>query len=85
VAAQERERAAAAAAATAARAARLAAPELAAARVEVEAAEATDAARTATAELEAMRGSNAGNSVSGDGSTNDELRLARLAEQEQAT
>jgi hypothetical protein len=81
-AAQERERAAATAAATTARAARLAAAELAAARAEVEAA---DAARAAAAELEALRGNSAGNSVSGDGSTNDELRMAREAEQEQAT
>jgi hypothetical protein len=78
-AAQERERAATA------RAARLAAAELAAARAEVEAAEAVDAARAATTELEALRGSSVGSSVSGDGSTNDELRLAREAAQEQAT
>jgi membrane protein involved in colicin uptake len=74
---QERERAAAAAAAIAARATRLVAMELAAARAEVEEAE-------AAAELEALRGSSVGSSVSGDGSTNDELRLARKAAQEQA-
>jgi hypothetical protein len=73
-AAQEHERAAAAAAATAARAAQLAAAKLAAARAEVEPA---DAARAAAAKLEALRGSSAG-------STNDELRLAREAAQEQA-
>jgi hypothetical protein len=67
------------AAVIAAREARLAAAKLEAARAEVEAAEA------ATAELEALRGSSAGGSVSGDGSTNDELRLAREAAQEQAT
>jgi hypothetical protein len=78
-AAQERERAATA------RAARLAAAELAAARAEVEAAEAVDAARAATTELEALRGSSVGSSVSGDGSTNDELRLAREAAQGQTT
>jgi hypothetical protein len=82
--AQERERAAAAAAATAARATWLAAAELAAARTKVEAVEAADAARAAAAELEAMHDSSAGSSVSGDGSTNDELKLAREAAQEQA-
>jgi hypothetical protein len=82
--AQEHERAAAVAAATAARAARLAAAELAAVRAEVEAVEVADAARAAPVELEALRDSSAGSSVSGDGSTNDELRLAREATQEQA-
>jgi hypothetical protein len=79
-AAQEREQAAA----TATRAARLAAAELAAARAKVEVGEAADAARAAAAELEALRGSSAGSSVSGDGSTNDELRLAMEAAQKQA-
>jgi hypothetical protein len=83
-AAQERERAAAAAAAIVARAARLAAAELAAARAEVEAAETAEAARAAAAKLEALRGSSAGSSVSGNDSTNNELRLARKAAQEQA-
>jgi hypothetical protein len=46
--------------------------------------EAADAARAAAAELEALCGSSADNSISGDGSTNDELRLAREAAQEQA-
>jgi hypothetical protein len=82
--AQERERAASTAAATTARASRLAAAELAAARAKVEAAEAMDAARAAAAELEALRDSSADNSVSGDDNTNDELRLAREAAQEQA-
>jgi hypothetical protein len=81
VATQERERAAAAATA---RAARLVAAELAAARAEVEATEAADAARATVAELEALLGSSVDSSVSGDGSTNDELRLAREAAQEQA-
>jgi hypothetical protein len=36
------------------------------------------------AELEALRGSSIDNSVFGDDSTNDELRLAREATQEQA-
>jgi hypothetical protein len=65
-------------------AAQLAAAELAAARAKVEAAETADASRVAAAELEALRGSSAGSSVSGDGNTNDELRLAREAAQEQA-
>ena len=82
-AAQERERAAATAAATTARATRLAAAELTIARAEVEAAEVADAACAAMAELEALRGSSADNSVSGDGNTNDKLRLAREAAQEQ--
>jgi hypothetical protein len=75
--AQERERATTVAAVTAARAARLAAVELAAARAEVEEADAAP-------ELEALHGSSADSSVSDDGSTNDELRLAREAAQEQA-
>jgi hypothetical protein len=62
---------------TAAWATRLAAVELAAAREEVEVAE-------AAAELKALSGSSADNSVSGDDNTNDELRLAREAAQEQA-
>jgi hypothetical protein len=53
--------------------------------VEVEAAKATDAARVAAIELEALRDSSADNSISGDGTTNDEVRLAREAVQEQAT
>jgi hypothetical protein len=83
-AAQKHERAAAAAAATAARAAQLAVAELAAARAEVEATEAADAARVAEAELEALRGNSSDTSISGDGGTNDELRLAREVAQEQA-
>jgi hypothetical protein len=85
--AQERERVVVAAAATATRAARPVTAELPAARVEVEveAAKATDAARVAAIELEALRDSSADNSISGDGTTNDEVRLAREAVQEQAT
>jgi hypothetical protein len=44
--------------------------------------EAVDAAHVAVAELEALRGSSAGSSVSSDSNTNDELRLAREAAQE---
>jgi hypothetical protein len=51
--------------------------ELAAARAEVEEAAAADAARATTAELEALRGSTISNSVSVDGGTDDELKLAR--------
>jgi hypothetical protein len=78
-AAEEHERAAAKTATTVARAARLAMAELAAARAEVEAAAAADAARTAAAELEVLHGSSISNSVSTDGGTNDELKLAREA------
>jgi hypothetical protein len=64
-------------AATAARAARLAMAELAAA--------AADLARAAAAELDALRSSSISSSVSVDGGTDDELKLAREAAQEQAT
>jgi hypothetical protein len=76
---EERERAAADTAATAARAARLAMAELAAA--------AADPARAAAAELDALRSSSISisSSVSVDGGTDDELKLAREAAQEQAT
>jgi hypothetical protein len=73
---QEAEVAAAETAATAARAARLAMVELAAAKAEVE-------ATTAAAELETLRGSSASSSVSANGGTNDELKLAREAAREQ--
>jgi hypothetical protein len=53
--------------------------ELAAARVEVEAAAVADAARAAVAELEALCGSSIGNSISANGDTDDELKLAREA------
>jgi hypothetical protein len=58
--------------------------ELAAARAKVEAAEAADATRAAAEELEALRGSRAGNSASIDDNTDEELRLAREAAREQA-
>jgi hypothetical protein len=82
---EERERAAAETATTAVRAARLVMAELTSARVEVEAAAATDAARAAAAELKALRGSNISSSVSADNGTDDELKLAREAAREQAT
>jgi hypothetical protein len=78
-AAEECERAKAETTMMAARAARLAMTELAAARAEVEAAAAMDAARAAAAELEALRGSSISSSVSADGDTDDELKLAREA------
>jgi hypothetical protein len=84
VTAEEREQAAAETAATAARAARLAMAELAAARVEVEAAVAVDAARAAAAELKALRTSSIGGSVSADDDRDNELKLAREAAREQA-
>jgi hypothetical protein len=67
-----------------ARAARLAMAELAATRVEVEAAAAVDAARVATAELETLHGSSISNSISTDGGIDDKLKLAREAAREQA-
>jgi hypothetical protein len=62
---------------TAARAARLAMAELAAARAEVEAAAVVDAARATAAELEALRTSSTGSSVSVDDDRDNELKLAR--------
>jgi hypothetical protein len=67
-----------------ARAARLVMVELAAARTEVEAAAAADAAHAAAAELEAMRASSTGSSVSADDKRDNELKLAREAAREQA-
>jgi hypothetical protein len=67
-----------------ARAARLAMVELTAARAEVEAAMAADVARVATVDLMALRGSSNSSSVTIDGGTNDELKLAREAAREQA-
>jgi hypothetical protein len=58
--------------------------ELVAAMAEVEAAAATDATRATAAELEALRGSSIGNSVSANGGTDDELKLAREAVRVQA-
>jgi hypothetical protein len=57
--------------------------ELAAARVEVEAAAVADAARAVAAELEALRASSTGNSVSTDDDRDNELKLVREAAPEQ--
>jgi hypothetical protein len=43
----------------------------------------TDAARAAVAELEALRGNSTSSSVSVDGGTDDELKMAREAAREQ--
>jgi hypothetical protein len=83
-AAEERERAAAETAATTARAARLAMAELVAARAEVETAAATDAAHATAAELEALRASSTGSSVSADDDRDNELKLVWEAAREQA-
>jgi hypothetical protein len=64
---------------TVARAARLVMVELAAARVEVEAAATVDAAYAAAVEREALCGSSASSSVSAYGGTDDEIKLAREA------
>jgi hypothetical protein len=64
--------------------ARLAMAELAAARAKVEAAAAADAARAAAAELEALRASRIGSSVSVDDDRDNELKLVREAAREQA-
>jgi hypothetical protein len=53
--------------------------ELAAARAEVEAAAVADVVRAAAAELETLRGSSIGSSVSANGGTDDELKLVREA------
>jgi hypothetical protein len=50
---------------------------LAPARAEVEAAEATDAARAAAVEIEALRASNTDNSVSADDDRDNELKMTR--------
>jgi hypothetical protein len=67
--AEEHERAAAETVAVAATTSRLAAAELVAARVEVEAAAAADAARAAAVELKALCGSSISSSAFVDGST----------------
>jgi hypothetical protein len=59
---------------------RLAMVELVAARAEVEVAAAMDVAHAAAAELEALRASSTGSSVSAD--DRDELKLAREAARE---
>jgi hypothetical protein len=81
---EERERAAAETAATTARAARLTMAKPTAARAEVEAAAAADAARATTAELEALRASSTGSSISADDDRDNELKLVREAAREQA-
>jgi hypothetical protein len=58
--------------------------ELAAAKAEVEAAAAANAARVAAVELEALRGSSTGSSVSADDDRDNELKLVREAAWEQA-
>jgi hypothetical protein len=58
--------------------------ELAAARAEVEAAAATDAARAAAAELKALHASSTDSSVSANDNRDNELKLAREAVREQA-
>jgi hypothetical protein len=75
-AAEERERAAAETAATVTRAARLAMTELATARAEIEAV-------VAAAELEALRVSSTGSSVSVGDDRDNELKMAREAAWEQ--
>jgi hypothetical protein len=58
--------------------------ELAAARAEVEPAVVADAARVAATELEALRASSTGSSVSIDDDRDNELKLAREAVREKA-
>jgi hypothetical protein len=58
--------------------------ELAAVRPEVEATTAVDAARAAVVELEALRTSSTGSSISADDGRDNELKLTREAVQEQA-
>jgi hypothetical protein len=58
--------------------------ELAAAKAEVEAAAAVDAARVVAAELEALRASSTGSSVSANDDRDNELKLAREVAREQA-
>jgi hypothetical protein len=82
-AAEERERAAETAAMTA-RAARLVMAEVVAAMTEVEAAAAADGTRAAAAELETLRASSTGSSVSADDDRDNELKLVREAAREQA-
>jgi hypothetical protein len=76
-AAEEHERAMVETAATMERAARLTMVELAAARVEVEVAAAADVARVAAAELEALRASSIGSSVSVNDDRDNKLKPAR--------
>jgi hypothetical protein len=80
-AAEERRRAAVETAATVVR---LTMAELTAAQIEVEAAATMNAARAAAIELEAMRASSIGNSVSVDDDRDNELKLVREVAREQA-
>jgi hypothetical protein len=59
--------------------------ELTAARTEVEAATAADAARATTVELEALHASSTDSSVSADDDRDNELKLARETAREQVT
>jgi hypothetical protein len=59
--------------------------ELTAAQTEVEAAATMNAARVAATELEAMRASSIGNSVSAGDDRDNELKLVREVAREQAT
>jgi hypothetical protein len=63
----------------------LAMAELAAARAEVEAAAVADAAHAAAVELEALRASSTGNSVSAADGRDNELKLVREPAREQTT
>jgi hypothetical protein len=58
--------------------------ELTAARAEVEIAATVDAIRVAAAELEALRVSSTGGSISADDDRDNELKLVREATREQA-
>jgi hypothetical protein len=64
--------------------ARLKMAELVAARAKVETAVAVDAACAAAAELNALRGSSTGSSVSADDDRDNELKLVREAARERA-
>jgi hypothetical protein len=68
----------------ASRVARLAMVELAAAWAEAEAAAMTDTTRVGAIELEALRASSIGSSVSTDDDRDNELKLVREAAREQA-
>jgi hypothetical protein len=78
---EERKRVAVETATMVARAAKLVIAKLAAARTEVEAIAMADAVRAMVVELETLRGSSTSSSVSTDGGTDDEVKLARVAAQ----
>jgi hypothetical protein len=82
--AEKYERVAVETTATAARVARLAKVELTSARIEVEAEAAADTACAVAAELEALRASSTGSSISVDDDRDNEFKLAREAAREQA-